>query len=274
MIDGHQHFWTYDPGEFAWISEAMRAIRRDFLPPELERAQAAFAFTGSISVQARQSLAETEWLLKLASENARILGVVGWVDLCSDDLGAQLDRFTADAKFKGVRHVVQDEPDDRFMLRPDFLRGLGLLEVAGLSYDLLVFPRQIGAAIEVARRFPNLRLVLDHLGKPSILTGELQPWALQIAELASCPNVFCKVSGMVTEADWKGWKAADFDRYLDTVTREFGPERLIFGSDWPVCTLAASYTQVYETAADFYRGFSHGERKAIFGLNAARFYRC
>jgi L-fuconolactonase len=274
MIDSHQHFWQYSAKEYGWISETMPALRRDFLPADLLQEQKNLGFRGSIAVQARQSLAETEWLLKLADAEARILGVVGWVDLCSPKLSDQLDIFIHNPKFKGVRHVVQDEPDDRIMLKPDFLRGLSLLEFANLSYDLLVYPRQLPSAIEVARRFPRLRLVLDHIAKPPIKTGELLPWSGQIAELAGYPNVFCKVSGMVTEADWKSWKPGDFDRYLDCVTRAFGPERLMFGSDWPVCTLAGSYGQVYEIARNFYKGFSAGENKAIFELNAARFYQC
>jgi L-fuconolactonase len=274
MIDAHQHFWNYSPDQYGWINDKMPALRRDFLPADLEVDQGKLGFKGSIAVQARQSAQENAWLLNLASANPKILGVVGWVDLCASDVAAQLHPLRADPKFKGVRHAVQDEPDDQFMLRGDFLNGLEQVAALNLTYDLLLYPRQLTAAIVVAKKFPKLRLVLDHCAKPSIGQGQRTPWREQIQELATSPNVYCKVSGLVTEANWIHWRAEEFNPYLDVIFKAFGSKRLMFGSDWPVCTLAASYVQVYGIVDAYLKNYSALEREAVFGGTAAEFYGC
>lgn len=271
-IDSHQHFWKYAPREYPWIDDAKAALRRDYLPADLAREQAAAGYDGSIVVQARQTLEETRWLLELAEKDPRIRGVVGWVDLQSPAVRDQLAAFAAHPKLVGVRHVVQDEPDDRFMLRPEFLRGIAALAEFALVYDILIFPKQLPAAIELARRFPSQPFVLDHIAKPFIKDHLLSPWAEQIRELAACPNVHCKVSGMVTEADWRGWKPADFTPYLEVVLAAFGPSRLMIGSDWPVCLLAADYGAVMGLAQDYFARLSPADQGKVFGANALAFY--
>lgn len=270
-LDAHQHFWSYDERQYPWIPQGS-PLHRDWLPPDLDREQAKVGLDGSIAVQARQTLEESRWLLALADRFPRIRGVVGWVDLRSDRVEEQLAEFAPHRKFVGVRHVVQDEPDDRFMLGAEFLRGIGRLAQFGLTYDILIYPRQLPAAIELPRLFPGQPFVLDHIAKPSIRDGSLSPWREQILELAQSPNIFCKVSGMVTEANHRGWRAEDFRPFLDVVFEAFGAERLMFGSDWPVCLLAASYEQVFALVDDYMAQFSADERAAIFGENAARFY--
>lgn len=272
QIDAHQHFWKYDAGEYPWITAEKKILRRDYLPEDLEQEQKKVRFDGSIAVQARQTLEESRWLLDLADRHERIKGVVGWGDLCSEQVVKQLETFAAHPKFVGVRHVVQDEPDDRFMLRPEFLRGLGMLKQFGLTYDLLIYPRQLPAALEVVQRFPEQPFVLDHLAKPRIKDRVLSPWKEKIRELAAFPNVFCKVSGMVTEADCRGWKSEDFTPYLDVVAEVFGEDRLMVGSDWPVCLLSATYGEVVTIAREYFKSFSTTEQEKIFGENALKFY--
>ena len=271
-IDSHQHFWRYDPAEYAWIGEAMGALRRDFLPAGLAPELAARGLDGSIAVQARQSLDESRFLLECARESEHVMGVVGWVDLRSERVGEELAEFAGDPLSVGVRHVVQDEPDDGFLLREDFCRGVAELEGTGLVYDVLVYPRQLPAAIRFCARFPEQRFVLDHLAKPFIKDGVVEPWASQIAELARSPNVACKVSGMVTEADWGAWRYEDFVPYLDVVREAFGPGRLLYGSDWPVCLLAADYGRMFGVVERWAEQLDEGERSALFGGNAARVY--
>jgi L-fuconolactonase len=270
-IDSHQHFWSYDAAQYPWIPKGS-PLERDWLPPDLAPLLAAADLDGCVAVQARQSLKESQWLLELAEHYSIIKGVVGWVDLRAPDVEADLAALAKHPKFRGVRHVVQDEPDDHFMLGPEFLRGLGKLHALGLTYDLLVFPRQLPAAIEVVRRFPDQPFVLDHLAKPEIKAGTLSPWREQLRELAKFPNVSCKISGMVTEADHAAWKAADFAPYLEVVLAAFGEDRLMYGSDWPVCLLAGSYPRVFELAGTAAHGMSAGGREKFFGDNAARFY--
>jgi L-fuconolactonase len=236
-LDSHQHFWKFNPAEYGWMQPDW-PIRRDFLPSDLQPLLNQQQLAGSIAVQARQTIEESRWLLSLADQSPLIKGVVGWVDLRSDRVEEQLAEFTPHPRFVGVRHVVQDEPDDRFMLRPDFIRGIGKLKQFDLTYDLLVFPQQLPAAIELVRRFPEQPFVLDHIAKPRIRDGTLSPWRDHIRELAQAQNVCCKVSGLVTEADWANWKAEDFRPFLDIVFEAFGEDRLMFGSDWPVCLLA------------------------------------
>ena len=271
-IDAHQHFWNYDAAEYPWIGENMKHLRRDFLPPDLARAQAKAGLDGSIAVQARQSLEESRWLLGLADESAIIRGVVGWVDLQSATVGRDLAGLARHPRFVGVRHVVQDEPEDGFMLRPNFLRGLGELSHFNLAYDLLIFPKQLPAAIQVARKFPGQRFVLDHIAKPFIKDGTLSPWVQHLRELALSPNVWCKISGLVTEANWGRWKPADFHPYLDVVLEAFGEDRLMFGSDWPVCLASGSYENVLALARDYFQKLPEAAREKIFGGNAAKFY--
>lgn len=270
-LDSHQHFWSYSPSEYPWIP-AGSALQRDWLPADLEPLQSPLGFDGSIAVQARQSLAESRWLLALAEADPRIKGVVGWVDLQNDRVEKQLVELAANPKFVGVRHVVQDEPDDRFLLRREFVRGLGKLRQFGLTYDLLIFPKQLPAAIELVRQFPEQPFVLDHIAKPFIRAGALSPWREQIGELAKLPNVLCKVSGMVTEADHQGWKPDDFRPFLDVIFAAFGEGRLMFGSDWPVCLLAASYAQTVGLVQDYAARLPAEKQARLFGETAAQFY--
>jgi L-fuconolactonase len=271
-LDSHQHFWRHTAAEYPWIQPGS-PLHRDHLPGDLAPILATAGIDGCIAVQARQSEEESRWLLALADQHPFIRGVVGWVDLQSDTAGRTLDRLARHPRFIGVRHVVQDEPDDRFLLRPAFLRGLGRLAEFGLAYDFLVYPRQLPAAIEVARSLPAQRFVLDHLAKPDIRRGTLSPWREHLRELALMPNVWCKVSGLVTEADHQRWTPADLAPYLDVAFEAFGPERLMFGSDWPVCRLAAEYDRVITTLRDYLHGTSPDTQAAILGGNAERFYR-
>ncbi|HLY41732.1 MAG TPA: amidohydrolase family protein [Terracidiphilus sp.] len=271
-IDAHQHFWKYSAAEYGWITEEMGALKRDFLPRDLQPLLSANGFGGSIAVQACQSVRETEWLLALAAENPFIRGVVGWVDLCSKDVSQDLERLARHRKLVGVRHVVQGEPDDAFMLRADFRKGIGLLGEFGLRYDLLLYPRHLPVAQKLVAEFPKQTFVLDHISKPLIADGVLEPWAKDITELAKYPNVWCKVSGMVTEARWKMWEPADFRPYLDVVFAAFGPERLMIGSDWPVCSISADYGATIGLVSNYTRDLHADDRERILGGNCARAY--
>jgi len=272
-IDTHQHFWIYNQRDYTWMSDKMDRLRRDYLPAGLAPLLAAVGITGTIAVQARQSLEETAWLLQLADQNPFIRGVVGWVELCSPWVDEQLENFSQHPRLVGVRHIVHDEPDDRFMARDDFLRGLGRLKKFGLTYDLLLFPRHLSLACEVVRQFPDQPFVLDHIAKPFIRTHEVEPWASDLRRLAQFENVCCKLSGMVTEADWRGWQQPDFRPYLDIVLESFGTRRLMAGSDWPVCTLAGSYETVISLTADYLAQLSPSEQDHIWHSNAEKFYR-
>jgi L-fuconolactonase len=251
----------------------MAALRRDFLPCDLRPEMNAASVDGCIAVQARQTLEETRWLLDLADAYSYVSGVIGWVDLRAPDVAEQLDEFTDRPKFVGVRHVVQDEPDLRFMLQPEFCRGVGLLAERDLTYDLLIYPKQLPAAIELASRFPRQRFVLDHMAKPCIRRDGMREWSTGIRELAAHPHVFCKVSGLVTEADWTRWAPQDIEPYLDVVFDCFGCDRLLMGSDWPVCTLAADYGRVLALVDDYMSGRTARERLAVTGANAAGLWR-
>src|SRR2546429_7940650 len=239
-IDAHQHFWIYDRREYDWIDDSMAALRRDFLPDDLKPELEHNGFQGCVAVQARQTLEETRWLLELAERAPFILGVVGWVDLRSPEVRSQLSEFTRNPKLVGIRHIVQSEPEEGFLLQPDFLRGIAMLEEFGLAYDILIYARHLPVATEFVGRFPRQRFVLDHMAKPPIKGGALDAWARGIQGLAAFPNVYCKVSGLVTEADWQVWKPEDMRPYLDVAFRCFGPSRLMIGSDWPVCTVAGA----------------------------------
>jgi L-fuconolactonase len=272
-IDAHQHFWRYDPHEYDWIDDSMTSLRRNFLPADLQPKLESNGFQGCVAVQARPSLEETQWLLELAASAPFLLGVVGWVDLCSPRLGSQLESFARNSKLVGVRHVVQGEPDDRFLLRRDFLQGIALLEEFDLAYDILIYAKHLPVAAEFVSRFPRQRFVLDHLAKPPIKSRSLRPWESDIRELAKFPNVSCKLSGLVTEADWQAWKADHLAPYLDGAFDAFGPTRLMFGSDWPVCTVAASYSRVVQAMESYLTKFSTEVRDGILGSNAKEFYK-
>jgi len=270
-IDAHQHFWRYDAAQYPWIPTGS-PLHRDWLPADLAELQAPLGFDGSVAVQARQGIEESDWLLGLADADPRVKAVVGWVDLRSPDVAKDLERLARHPRFAGVRHVVQDEPDDDFMIRPDFLRGISLLRQLGLTYDILIYPRQLPAALRLVAQFPEQPFVLDHIAKPEIKDGAMSPWREQIRELARSENVLCKVSGMVTEADHRAWKAVDFRPYLDVIFEAFGPSRLMWGSDWPVCLFAAGYEQCLEFVSDYAGTLSAADRAALFGGNCARFY--
>ncbi len=268
-LDSHQHFWHYSPTEHTWMTDQMQALKQDFLPYDLKPLLDAIQFDGSIAVQARQTLEETRWLLELAEQYPFIKGVVGWVDLRSDRLTEQLQRFAQHPKLVGVRHVVHDEPDDDFMLRPDFRRGIAQLLDFNLTYDLLLFPKHLKVAAQLVQEFPQQPFVLDHIAKPKIAEQLLSPWKEDLHQLATFPNVFCKLSGMVTETNWKQWRPVDFHPYLDVVFEAFGASRLMIGSDWPVCTVSAEYAPMMKIVMDYVPKES---QNAILGDNCARFY--
>jgi L-fuconolactonase len=270
MIDSHQHYWRYDATEYGWIDDSMSVIRRDFLPADAARVMQPAGVTVAIAVQARQTLEETRWLLELANEHRTIAAVVGWIDL-QGDVDAQLAPF-ADTKLVGVRHIVQGEPDG-FLLRPAFLDGIARLRRFGLTYDILVHARQLDDAIAFAARVPDQPLVLDHLGKPDVRAGEIARWRQDCEALAARPNVWCKLSGLVTEADWRTWTPGRLRPYLDTALNAFGPARVMMGSDWPVCLVAATYADVVALVEDAVADYSTDERQQILGGNAARFYK-
>lgn len=271
-IDAHQHFWRYRPETHAWIDDRMAVLKRDFLPADLEPLLRAEGVSGCVAVQAAQSLDETLFLLDLADRHPFVRGVVGWVDILAHDLVGQLETFAGRPKLRGVRHIAQDEPDDGWLAREDVIRGIARLGRFGLSYDILVYPRQLKAATSLARALPDQLLVLDHVAKPEIAAARLDPWRADLRRLAELPNVSCKLSGLVTEANWSRWTPADFRPYLDVVLEAFGPARLMFGSDWPVCLLAGSYADVIGLARGAVAALSRDEQAAILGANAARFY--
>lgn len=271
-IDSHQHFWNYDAEQYPWMTDSLAALRRDFSPADLKQELDDVGIDGCVAVQARQTLDEGRWLCSLADENRFIKGVVGWVDLRSEAADEQLDELNAHSQFVGVRHVVQDEPDDRFIVGEDFVRGISLLAKYELRYDVLIYPKQLPATLELVKKFPDQPFVLDHIAKPPIKGGALEGWDAQIKQLAKFPNVMCKVSGMVTEADWSHWEVEHFDPYLDVVLEAFGAKRLMYGSDWPVCTLAGTYKQVQSLALRLADRLSESERDLFWGGNAIEFY--
>jgi L-fuconolactonase len=271
-IDTHQHFWRYNNREYDWMGPNMISLKRDFLPADLAPLLKETGIDGTIAVQARQCIEETEFLLRLGDENHFIKGVVGWVDLCSPQLPVQLEQLCWHPKLRGVRHVVHDELDDEFMLRDDFIRGIDRLKRYGLTYDLLLFPQHLPVACKLVARFQEQTFVLDHIAKPSIKDSTIEPWADDLRKLAAFGNVSCKISGMVTEASWDNWKVEHFRPYMEIVLEAFGPRRIMLGSDWPVCTLAGGYDQVIEIAADFLRQLTPDEQAAIWTDNPKRIY--
>lgn len=270
-IDAHQHFWKFNPVRDAWIDDSMQIIRKDFLPQDLKPILNDNNIDGCIAVQADQSEIETEFLLENAKQNPFIKGVVGWIDLRASNVEDRLAHYSNNSLFKGVRHIVQAEVND-FMLRKDFQNGISKLEQFNLTYDILIFPPQIESAIDLVNKFPNQRFVIDHIAKPYINTGRIDEWKANMIELAKAQNVLCKVSGMVTEANLKHWKISDFTPYLDVVFNAFGIDRILYGSDWPVCLLAAKYEQQLQLVQDYIKGFSENDKTKILGSNAIKFY--
>lgn len=271
-IDSHQHFWKYHPVKDAWISDDMKIIQRDFLPEDLKPLLQENGIDGCIAVQADQSEDETHFLLELANENDFIKGVVGWINLKNENLKSRLDYFSQFKKLKGFRHIIQAEADDHFLLNPDFCRGIAQLEPYNFTYDILILPKHLKVALEFVQRFPNQKFVLDHLAKADFKQADFIEWEIGIRSIAKHKNVSCKVSGLVTEADWNNWSENDFAYCLDVVTEAFGIERLLYGSDWPVCLLAANYSQTLEIVTHYFSKFSAFEQEQFWSGNAIKFY--
>jgi L-fuconolactonase len=273
VIDAHQHFWDLQIFPQDWLSAAeMKPIRRTFLPKDLAPHLRKAGVDRTVFVQTKHDLAENRWVLGLADEHDWIAGVVGWVDLRSPHCEEQILEFREHPKFVGVRHVVQDEPDDDWVVRPDVLRGLKALQKHGVPFDLLFYAKHLPHAATLARKLPRLPMVIDHLSKPDIRGARVLGWIDAFREAAKFPNVHCKLSSMVTQADWKGWSVSDLRPYVQAALELFGPDRLMFGSDWPVCLLAASYQEWFEAITDILSPLSKDEKAKIFGGTAARFY--
>lgn len=272
-IDAHHHLWRYSAEEYGWISAAMPQIRRDFTPADLKKEMEAARIDGAIAVQARQTLEETRELLALADEHDFMNAVVGWAPIADDGFPALVDELTRNPKLRGLRHVIQDEPDENFILGEAFNRGIGALQPTGLVYEILIFEKHLPQAIQFVDQHPNQVFVLDHVAKPRIREGVLPPWRERIAELARRGNVYCKVSGMATEADWENWTEADLRPYFDTVLEAFGAKRLMMGSDWPVCLLATGYERWFEVLDGWTAVLSKTERERFCGGTAEEVYR-
>lgn len=272
IIDAHQHFWKFDRVRDSWIDDSMKIIQKDFLPADLESLLKENGIDGTVVVQSDQSEIETDFQLKNADQHDFIKGVVGWIDLQSNDIEDRLAHYQKFKKLKGFRHVLQGEAQRDMMLQPVFQRGIGLLEKFGFTYDLLILPDQLKYAKQLAANFPGQNFVLDHIAKPDIKNKEINEWEKDIAALASYENVYCKISGIVTEADWKRWTKDDFQPYLDAVVMAFGTKRIMFGSDWPVCLVAASYQKMKVIVDDYFSSFSQSEQDAFYGQTAIKFY--
>ncbi len=271
VIDTHQHYWRYNANEYAWIGEDMAAIRRDFMPDDARREMETVGVSASVAVQVRQSLDETHWYLDLARQHPFIVGVVGWIDLESPAVGDDVDALADEPGLVGIRHIVQAEADG-FMARPEFRRGLRALEPRDIPYDLLVYARQLPEAIDLVDALPKQRFLLDHLGKPDIRGEGYDAWRAHFDRLAERSNVWCKLSGLVTEADWRRWTPSTLRPYLDHALEAFGPRRLMIGSDWPVCTVAATYTETMQVILDAIAEYSADERDAVLAGNAREFW--
>ena len=271
-IDAHQHFWKFDPVRDAWINDEMAVIQRDFFPEDLQPVLQVSGFDGCVAVQADQSEEETGFLLDCAEKNDFVKGVVGWVGLRSADVESRLEYYSQFKKLKGFRHILQGETQRDFMLRPDFLRGIKALKKFGYRYDILIYPDQLKYTPDFVSRFPDQPFVIDHIAKPYIKNNLIDEWMRDMEAVARYQNVYCKLSGMVTEADWKSWNNADLRPYIDVVVNSFGTDRIMYGSDWPVCLVAAQYKQVYDVAGNYFAGFSKTEQEKVFGGNAIRFY--
>jgi L-fuconolactonase len=272
-VDAHQHFWAYNEHDYVWMTGELTRLARDFGPQDLFSLLQGLDFQGTIAVQARQMLAENDYLLGLADQHEWVLGVVGWVDFASADVDRQLEKYAAHPKFRGVRELIHDMPDDGYAVSPAHAAGVRRLEALGLAYDLLLKPRHIPAAIRLVDSLPLQRFVVDHIAKPEIAAGRMEPWKERIADLARRPNVWCKLSGMATEADWRSWKPEQLWPYLDVCLEAFGPKRLMIGSDWPVCTCAGPYSTVMSAVVDYVQKLSPSEQQAILGDTCLAFYR-
>lgn len=271
-IDSHQHFWKYDPVRDAWITDEMSVIQKDFLPEDLEPVLKANGIDGCVVVQSDQSEEENHFQLANADKHNFIKGIVGWVDLRSPDVAKRLEHYTQFPKLKGFRHVLQGEPQRDLMLQPDFLNGISLLNKYGFAYDILIFPDQLKFAKELVAKFPEQRFVIDHIAKPYIKDKILINWADDIRALSEFENVSCKISGMVTETNWNNWLPDEFEPYIDVVVESFGIDRVMYGSDWPVCLVSATYKQVYDIVKEYFSGYSSSEQAKVFGENAIKFY--
>ena len=272
-IDSHQHFWKYHPIKDAWITNEMKVIQRDFMPADLLPLLQANNFDGAVAVQANQSEMETDFLLELASQNDYIKGVVGWIDLCAENISERLSYYAAFKKLKGFRHIVQSEPKDDFLIRPDFRKGISQLANYHFTYDILILPKHLSFAKILVEQFPMQPFVIDHLAKPDFNKMDFNHWEEGIRKIAKHQNVYCKISGLVTEADWHNWRNSDFTYCLDVVTESFGVNRLLFGSDWPVCLLGGTYAEVNHIVQQYFSNFSLEDQAKIFGLNAIQFYK-
>ena len=271
-IDSHQHFWIFDPVRDSWIDNSMKKIQRNFLPEDLSPLLSQNQFSGCVAVQASQSEEETNFLLDLASKNDFIKGVVGWVDLRAENISERLSHFSQFEKLKGFRHVVQGEPDD-FMFGTAFRNGIAALKEFNFTYDILIFHRQLPAAIDLVKSFSDQAFVIDHIAKPDIKSGEIASWKKGIKEIAKFENVKCKISGMVTEADWNNWKPSDLKPYLDVIFENFSADKLMFGSDWPVCNVASDYKELVKTLEDYISQLSIEDQNKIWFENAKSFYK-
>jgi|SRR6185369_9096969 len=271
-LDAHQHFWKFDPVKDSWITGEMQVIRKDFLPADLQPILKENGFDGSLAVQADQSENETKFLLELAQQNEFIKAVVGWVDLCDEKISERLSYWSQFNLLKGFRHILQGEKERGFMLRPDFMRGIAALKEFGFTYDILIFPDQLKFTNEFVENFPDQKFVIDHIAKPNIKDKKIEDWEKELRKIAAHENVFCKASGMVTEADCNNWRQEDFTPYLDVVMEAFGIDRIIFGSDWPVCLLGGSYSESLNIVAGYFSSFTQNEQQKFFGKNAIEFY--
>ncbi|MBM3176636.1 MAG: amidohydrolase family protein [Bacteroidetes bacterium] len=272
-IDAHQHFWNYDSVRDAWMTDDMGAIKKNFGASDLKPKLDNLSIDGTVLVQVQQDLQENVWLLNIARQHSFVKGVVGWIDFTAPDLKQQLEKLSGEGLLKGFRHIVQSEKDPEFLNRPQFLNGVRTLADFRFTYDVLIYHHQLPMAVKFAQALDGQPLVLDHIAKPDIRSGNWKSWSDGIKSLALLPHVFCKISGMVTEANWLGWKEEDFKVYLDVVTEAFGPARMMYGSDWPVCELAGGYDAQYKIVSNYFSSFSADEQACIFGLNAARFYK-
>ena len=271
IIDSHQHFWYYSPKKHGWIDDSMHVLHRDFKPQDLLPVFKKNKIDGCIAVQADTTIEETSFLLSIAEEHDFVLGVVGWVDLCDPNIEKKLEQFSGKDNLKGYRHIVQDEPNG-FLDRSDFRAGIKKLASYNYTYDVLIYPHQLEEAIRFVKAFPNQYFILDHLAKPYIKNKKIDLWQEHITQLATFDNISCKVSGIVTEANWDNWRFTDLTPYLDVITNTFGTERLLFGSDWPVCLLGSSYEEILQIVATYFESFSQDEKESIFYKNAQAIY--
>ncbi|ANE51397.1 amidohydrolase family protein [Flavisolibacter tropicus] len=271
-IDAHQHFWQFDPVRDSWITDYMAVLQRDFMPADLHPFLTQNGFDGCVAVQADQSEKETEFLVQLASKNDFIKGVVGWVDLQADTINDRLAYYKQFDIVKGFRHILQGESQRDLMLMPRFKKGIAALQQFGFTYDVLIFPDQLKYANELVGQLPDQKFVIDHLAKPPIKEQKIAPWREELFQIAQHENLYCKLSGLVTEADWQNWKKDDFKCYMDAVVEAFGVNRILFGTDWPVCLVAASYKQTVDIVQDYFAAFTEEEQQKVFGKNAVRFY--